>query len=282
MVNLIRTVCTTLGFAIALTQSYNTAAQTLPEGADAALHGKIPEHYQNGLVAVYDPQYPPSYFVDENNEMSGYVIDLQKAIARKLGVEIRMESTKFAGIITGMLGKRYDLSYFHSTPERREKLTIADFQRTGTSVMVLAGNPKNLDLYELCGKKVGVSTGGQQSLELIPRLQKKCKEQNAAVIEVSNFPGPNEGSLAVKTGRIDGWVGDAPYVGYIMMKSKGAFEKTPTSDLTGYSGFAFRKDDPMAALFKEALDALIIDGSYQKIMEHWNIPELGLKSAAGQ
>src|SRR5690606_26174155 len=114
-------------------------------------------------------------------------------------------------------------SAFHDTPERREKMDFADITRTGTAVMVRAGNPDGLDFYELCGHKVGAAQGGQQYLELLPKLQAKCTEEGKPEIEVLLFSGPNEGSLAVKTGRIQGWLGDAPYTGYVIKNSKVAF-----------------------------------------------------------
>jgi len=254
-------------------------AQGAPAGSDPAIHAQVPEQYRKGVTAVYDAQYPPSYYVDDNNEIAGYVIDFQKAIATTLGIPVKAEQAKFSGIIAGILGSRYDFSAFHDTPERREKMDFADITRTGTSVMVRAGNPGRLDLHDLCGHKVGAAQGGQQYLELLPKLQAKCSEQGKPQIEVSLFSGPNEGSLAVKTGRIEGWLGDAPYTGYIVKNSKGAFEKTPTSDITGVSGFAFRKGDPMAKLFQQALQSMIEDGTYRKIMADWQITELSLQKA---
>jgi polar amino acid transport system substrate-binding protein len=254
-------------------------AQDAPKGADPAIHAKVPEQYRKGVTAVYDAQYPPSYYVDDNGQVAGYVIDFQKAIAAKLGIPVKTEQAKFSGIVAGVLGNRYDLSAFHDTPERREKLDFADITRTGTSVMVKTGNPGKLDLYALCGHKIGAAQGGQQYLELLPKLQAKCTEQGKPKIEVSVFSGPNEGSLAVKTGRIDGWLGDAPYTGYVIKNGKGEFEKTPTSDVTGVSGFSFRKGDPMAKLFQQALQSMIEDGTYRKIMADWQITDLSLEKA---
>ncbi len=266
-------------FVLAMAATATAFSQGVPKGADPAIYAKVPEQYRKGVTAVYDAQYPPSYYVDENGQVAGYVIDFQKAIATKLGVPVKTEQAKFSGIVAGVLGNRYDLSAFHDTPERREKMDFADITRTGTSVMVKAGNPGKLDFNALCGHKIGAAQGGQQYLELLPKLQAKCKEQGKPEIEASVFSGPNEGSLAVKTGRIEGWLGDAPYTGYIVKNSKGEFEKTPTSDVTGVSGFAFRKGDPMAKLFQQALQSMIEDGTYAKIMADWKITELSLQKA---
>lgn len=251
-------------------------AGDLPAGADAALHAQVPQEYMDGVVAVYDPQYPPSYFIDDSGEMVGYVLDFQKAIATKLGIPVKSESSKFAGIIAGILSERYDMSYFHDSEERRLKMDIVDFQQTGTAVMVKKGNPNNLDLHDLCGHKIGVATGSKQGLELVPRLQEECTSNGKSEFEVLNFAGPNEGSLAVKTGRIDGWLDGAPYAGYMVRQNEDLFEKAPTADLSGVSGFAFRKGDPMAKVFKAAAEALIADGTYQEILNDWHIGELAL------
>jgi len=246
------------------------------EGADAALQAKVPDAYRGGLVAVYDPQYPPSYFIDESGKMVGYVLDFQNIIAAKLGIESKAEQSKFAAIIPGILGGRYHTSYFHDTPERREKMDFVDVHQTGTVVMVQAGNPDGLDLNDLCGHTVGVTSGGHQQLELLPRLQKKCEERGEPAIKELAFSGLNEGSLAVRSGRVQGWLGDAPSVGYIIKQTKDAFAKTPTADLTGFSGFAFKKGDPMALVVKEALGALIKDGTYMKVLSEWHMAEMAL------
>lgn len=248
------------------------------EGVDPALQAKVPDAYKNGLIAVYDPQYPPSYFIDDSGKMVGYVLDFQEALTAKLGIGSTAEQAKFAGIIPGILGGRYHVSYFHDTPERREKMDFVDVHRTGTVVMVRTGNPDELDLNELCGHSVGVVSGGHQQLELLPKLQKECSDRGEPAIEELAFSGLNEGSLAVRTGRVQGWLGDAPSVGYIIKQTEDVFETTPTPYLTGYSGFAFPKGDPIAPVVRDALGGLIEDGSYVKILQDWHMESMALEA----
>ncbi len=255
-----------------------SAASDVPEGADAALHAKVPAEYRNGVKAVYDPQYPPLYYVDEAGDVVGYVIDVQNEIARRLGITISVDSAKFSGIIPGLQGKRYDMSYFQDSDERRQQMDMVAVQKTGTGILVQKGNPNGLEFDDLCGHKVGVQSGSRQSDELMPRLQDACKANGGDAIEVLNFAGPNEGSLAVKTGRLDGWMDSAPYIGYLVKQSPDTFEMAPGADLTGVSAFAFRKGDPIAGLFRDAANAMVADGSYANILEEWKITELGVES----
>ncbi len=251
-------------------------ASAQAEGVNPTLQAQVPEAYKSGLVAVYDPQYPPSYFIDEAGKMVGYVLDFQEALTAKLGIASRAEQAKFAGIIPGILGGRYHTSYFHDTPERREKMDFVDVHRTGTVVMVKAGNPDGLDLNELCGHTVGVGSGAHQQLELMPKLQKECSDRGKPAIKEMAFSGLNEGSLAVRTGRVQGWLGDAPSVGYIIKQTENVFATTPTPYLTGYSGFAFPKGDPIAPVVRDALGALIKEGSYIKILQDWHMESMAI------
>lgn len=243
---------------------------------DPALHDKVPEKYLDGFTGVYDPQYPPGYYIDENGEMVGYAIDFHKAIAAKLGIPYKAEAAKFAAIISGIMGERYDSSYFQDTPERRETMDMVAMLRSGSSVMVQAGNPTDIDLHTLCGHTIGVVTGGKQSLQLLPALQDECAANGKAEITALNFAGLSEASLAVKTGRIEGWLGDAPNAAYLVRNQPDIFSVAPTADLTGWSAFAFRKGDPMAELVKEATMELIADGTYTQIIENWHMKELAL------
>ena len=244
---------------------------------DADLHARVPQSYNNELVAVYDPQYPPSYFIDDNGEIAGYALDFQQAVAEKLGIKNTSKQAKFASIVQGILGGRYNTSYFHDTPERREKMDFVDVHQTGTVVMVQKGNPQNLDLHELCGQKVGVAAGAHQQLEVMPALQKACSERGAAAIEEFAFSGLNEGSLAVRAGRVHAWLGDSPSVGYIIKQTKGEFEVTPTPHITGYSGFAFVKGDPMAPLVRDAIAELVNEGVYMAILQDWYMESMALE-----
>lgn len=254
------------------------APATAAEGVDPALQARVPENYRDGFVGVYDPQYPPSYFIDDSGKMVGYVLDFQALATARLGIENKTEQAKFASIIPGILGGRYHASYFHDTPERREKMDFVDVHRTGTVVMVKAGNPDGLDLNDLCGHTVGVVSGGHQQLELMPKLQKACTDAGQPAIEELAFSGLNEGSLAVRTGRTQGWLGDAPSVGYIIKQTDNVFETTPTPYLTGYSGFAFKKGDPMAVLLKDALTATIADGTYLKVLQDWHMESMAIEA----
>lgn len=259
-------------------------ATILVAGAHAAdvnkeLQAKVPEEYGNQFVGVYDPQYPPSYFIDEQGEMAGYVLDFQHAIAERLGLESVAEQAKFASIIQGVLSNRYNASYFHDTPERRERMDFVDVHNTGTVVMVKKGNPEGIDLDKLCGLKVGVAAGAHQQLELMPKLQEQCAEQGQPEIQELAFSGMNEGSMAVSTGRADAWLGDSPAVGYIIKQTDGQFEATPTPHIIGYSGFAFAKGDPMAPVVQETINDMIQDGSYLAILKDWNMESMALDRA---
>jgi polar amino acid transport system substrate-binding protein len=240
------------------------------------LHAQIPEKYRSGMTAVYDPQNPPSYFLDENSKLVGNIIEIQDLVAAKLGLKLRVEQAKFSGIIAGLLGSRYDLSAFQDTPERRAQMDFVDFLKTGTSVLVRKGNPVGLDFNTLCGRKIGTAHGSNQAVNILPRLQAKCAADGKPAIEVVVLPGPNEGALALKAGRVEGWIDATPYIGYMITNSKGEFEKTKTSDVVGVTGFAFRKGDPMVPLFKQAVQAVMNDGSYMKVIEKWNVHDLAL------
>ncbi len=240
------------------------------------LQANVPDEYNNELIGVYDPQYPPSYFIDDEGDMVGYALDFQHAVADKLGIKSTAKQAKFASIIQGILGKRYNTSYFHDTPERREKMDFVDVHRTGTVVMVKSGNPDDLDLHQLCGHKVGVASGAHQQIELMPELQKECADNDQPEIEEYAFSGLNEGSMAVRTGRVQGWLGDSPSVGYIIKQTGDQFETTPTPHLTGYSGFAFAKGDPMANVVLDAIADMVDDGSYMAILENWHMESMAL------
>lgn len=253
-------------------------ADGAPEPGNEGVAETLPEEYQDGITAVYDPQYPPSYFVGDSGDVEGYVIELQEKVAEIIGVPVTTEEAKFEGIITGIQSSRYDISYFHATAERRDSLDFVGLHETGSSVLVAKGNPAGIDLNDICGATIGITQGGQQGIELLPKLQDDCEAAGSEPIEASAFSGPNEGSVAVQTGRIDGWLGDAPYNSYIVKENPEDFEQAETIDLSGVSGFAFRQDDPLADVFLQASQELMDGTGYEDVLTEWEMSGLMIDS----
>jgi polar amino acid transport system substrate-binding protein len=111
------------------------------------------------MVMSTDAEYPPQSFLNEANEFEGFDIDVGRAIAEKLGVEIEFVTPGWDIITAGSWGGRWDISVGSMTPtaERREVLDFpAIYYYTPASLAVHADNEEIMVPADASGAKIGV------------------------------------------------------------------------------------------------------------------------------
>lgn len=112
------------------------------------------------ITVATNPEYPPFEYV-EGDKIVGYDIELWDAIAKKAGIEYKIEAMDFDAVISAVATNKntVGLSGISITDER--KLTV-DFSEgyinAGLVVIVRADKPFATK-EELAGKKIGVQLG---------------------------------------------------------------------------------------------------------------------------
>ncbi len=126
--------------------STSTPTGTSSSGLDL----KVP-----GVLTVgSDTTYPPQEYIDTaTNKAAGFDVDLITAVAKNMGLQVNVVTTKFDTIIDDLSNKRFDvvISAVSITPERQKKVAFVPYFNAGESLLVAAGNPKNItSLTDLC------------------------------------------------------------------------------------------------------------------------------------
>ncbi|KWV40931.1 amino acid ABC transporter substrate-binding protein [Rhizobium altiplani] len=207
--------------------------------------------------------FPPFSFVDDNNKVVGFDVDIASEIARRLKVEPEIITTQWDGIIAGLLTKRYDTIIGSMTiNEERKKAVdfVGPYYRSGIGVFVKKGS-SSTKLSDLDGKTVGATLG--EVSEKWARDQKK--------FDVRTYKGLPELMLELNSGRVDAIVSDDVPVIVAIHKSGAAIEQIKDSSLPKYDiGIAIRKENPeLAAAMQKALDDMMADGTYEAIAKKW-------------
>ena len=143
-----------------------TGATALAAGLTAlaggtALAGDVLDKVMDEGVVVMstDAEYPPQSFLNAQNEFEGFDIDVGRAIAEKLGVEIEFVTPGWDIIVGGSWGGRWDMSVGSMTPtsERKEVLDFpAIYYYTPASLAVHAENEDIATPTDASGLKIGV------------------------------------------------------------------------------------------------------------------------------
>ena len=76
------------------------------------------------LVVATNAGWPPQSYLDDNNEMVGFDIDVAREIATRLGVEVRFETPDWATLTGGRWQGRYDLGVGSVTPTKARAQVI--------------------------------------------------------------------------------------------------------------------------------------------------------------
>ncbi|AKV55479.1 Solute-binding protein of ABC transporter system [Bifidobacterium actinocoloniiforme DSM 22766] len=221
--------------------------------------------------------YAPGEFVDEDGKTPiGYDVDLSKALAQEMGLKPEMVSASFDSIIPS-IGSKYDagISSFTITKEREQAVDFVTSFKAGTAFAVKKGNPKKLQDSDLCGSKVGVQTGTMEE-QGADKLSKECTAKGKKAIDVQSFKLQTDAATAVMTGKIDVFYADSQVTGYAIKQTGRNLEQLGKDSDVVVQGIALKKGDTqMVEATQKAMQKLIDDGTYGKIMDHW-----GVKSGA--
>lgn len=148
------------------------------------------------LVVGIEGTYPPFNFVDDDGNYAGYDVDVARAVAEHLGVEVEFVMAEWDALLVGIDAGRWDtvIADVTATDERREKYDFSDpYCFTARQVVVTKGNPLNLQsLEDLNGLKIATNATNSW----VPRLE----ELGVTIVPISE---PVECAQAVLSGNAD-------------------------------------------------------------------------------
>ncbi|WP_296266747.1 cystine ABC transporter substrate-binding protein [Pseudomonas sp. UBA6562] len=222
---------------------------------------------EKGVLNVgLEGTYPPFSFVDEKGKLSGFEVELSEALAKQMGVKVKLQPTPWDGILAALASKRLDVVVNQVTisDERKQKYDFSTpYTISGIQALVLKKNLDELAIKgaaDLNGKKVGVGLGTNYEQWL-------RKEVPKADVRTYNDDPVKFQDLAV--GRIDA----------ILIDRLAALEytkKAPNTALAGEafsrleSGIAVRKDEPeLLDALNKALAALKADGTLTALSQKY-------------
>ena len=112
------------------------------------------------LKVATDANWAPQSFLNDNNEMDGFDIDVAREIAKRLGVEVEFVTPSWDIITAGRWNGRWDLSVGSMTPTKSRAEVLAFpgvYYYTPASIAVHKDSPFET-VSDLNGKAVGAGT----------------------------------------------------------------------------------------------------------------------------
>jgi polar amino acid transport system substrate-binding protein len=242
---------------------------------DEQLAAQVPADIrQAGKVNVAtDPTYPPFENV-VNNEVVGLDADMANAIGDVLNLDVKFVHTSFDAIIPALSAKSADmaLSSIGDNKEREKTVDFATYYWNGTLLLVQSGNPAGGTPKLACDMKVGVIRGSLQQQQFLPAQAAPCTAKGKKPPAENAYSNSNQAVLALQSSRIDGVLIDAPAATGAAKASSGALEAAgPILRNPNPGGVAFPKDSGLAAPVSGAINKLIRNGTYARILAKWGL-----------
>ena len=207
------------------------------------------------LTIGMDTSYAPAEFLAEDGKTPvGFDVDIAKALAQVFGLEADPETANFDSIIPSV-GSKYDIgiSSFTVTKERLEAVDFVSHFDAGSAWAVKKGNPNKIDTSDLCGKKVAVQTATMLQTDV---------------------------TTNVVTGKADVFYADSPVAGYAIAQTDGQLEMLGKVEGVAPEGIVIKKgDSQMDEAVQKAVQKLIDDGTYLKILKYWGVEDGAIETS---
>ena len=233
------------------------------------------------LTIGMDTSYAPAEFLAEDGKTPvGFDVDIAKALAQVFGLEADPETANFDSIIPSV-GSKYDIgiSSFTVTKERLEAVDFVSHFDAGSAWAVKKGNPNKIDTSDLCGKKVAVQTATMQETEA-NKIVKQCEADGKDKLEVISSKLQTDVTTNVVTGKADVFYADSPVAGYAIAQTDGQLEMLGKVEGVAPEGIVIKKgDSQMDEAVQKAVQKLIDDGTYLKILKYWGVEDGAIETS---
>ncbi|RSM35415.1 ABC transporter substrate-binding protein [Amycolatopsis balhimycina DSM 5908] len=266
----------------------DTAAIVQGVQKDAQLNAALPDTVkQAGLRLASNLQSAPNnFYAADGKTPIGYEVDLAKAIAAKLGVTVTHQDMAFGSLITSLQSGRIDLTMagMNDTKARQAQIDFVDYFTSGITIMIRKGNPDGITGPDtLCGKNVAVVQGTSHQ-KFAAEQSTKCTQAGKPAVTVTATDSDNQNQNQLRTGRVQAILNDLPSAVYISRTAGEGkfFEVVPGEPIDGgpYGIGVNKANTALRDSVQKALQALITDGTYGKILQAWGVEQGAIKEAA--
>jgi polar amino acid transport system permease protein len=215
-----------------------------------------------------DLTYPPYAYLD-GGAPAGFEVEFMQAVGRRLDRPVEFVDTRFEQLIPQLRAGGFEViaSALYVTEARAAQVTYVPHLTTGNSIVVRSGGAAYADPAALCGHTVGVIKGGDVTNQL------RSAPCPGSPIDVRDFGTDSEATQALLAGQLDAQVTDAAVARSVVDARHGALRISSTGLLYPIPvGLAVAKGNTaLAGQIEGAIAALRSDGSYQALLDRYNL-----------
>ncbi len=211
--------------------------------------------------------YPPFNMKNTKGELTGFDVDIAKALCETMKADCEIVAQDWDGIIPGLLAKKYDaiIASMSITAERQKKVAFTDpYYSNYLRFIAKKNSGLDVSVTGLKGKKLGAQRATISAQHLEDNYRKSAN--------VKVYDTQEAAFLDLKAGRLDAVLVDA-YPGYdwLTKSENSGFDYVGgTIDINDKIGIAIRKGDKaLADKFNKALKEILASGAYKRINSNY-------------
>lgn len=215
--------------------------------------------------------YPPFSAVAADGTLSGFDIDIARALCKDMKVECELITQDWDGIIPALLAKKYDaiIASMSMTEERKKKVAFTNrYYQSPARFIHKKGVTDTISKEGLTGKNIGVQRGTVSD--------KFITGEFGEGVGIKRYATQEEAYLDLNAGRIDMIFADAFVLLEFLNKKEGSayeFIGDSYTDAKYFGegiGIAIRKDDTaLRTTLNASIDNIRKNGEYKKVREKY-------------
>lgn len=220
------------------------------------------EEVKEVLVLGTNAEFPP-YEYYENQDIVGIDVDMAKAIAEKIGVEVKVEDMQFDSIIPALTSGKIDIGMAGITvsEDRMAFVNFSDSYTTATQVIIVTEGSEIASEDDLAGKKIGVQQGTTGDIFATDL------EDKGSVVE--RYNKGMEAVQALSQGKIDAVIIDNNPAKVFVSEVEGLQILEEAFAVEEYAIAIAKDNDELLEKVNAALAELSADGTIEEIVSKY-------------
>ncbi|OBG28817.1 ABC transporter substrate-binding protein/permease [Mycobacterium sp. 852002-51057_SCH5723018] len=206
---------------------------------------------------------PPSVCVNPTGEFSGFDNQLLRAVAGKLGLQVRFVSTDFSALLAQVASRRFDVgsASVKATDARRRTVAFTNGYDFGFYSLVVPSGSAIHNFGDLrAGQRIGVVQGTVEESYVVNTLH----------LQPVKYPGFATLYANLKMRQLDAWVAPGTLAANLMRPGDPAVVAANTFTPGDPVAYAVAKENqPLVDALNSGLDAVIADGTWANLYSQW-------------
>ncbi len=207
---------------------------------------------------------PPYSYVDDNGMIKGFNVDLVRAVAIEMGIDIELYAQTASDLNKNLMNHGLDAIISNNIKDSAF-LASNDLIVSQDAIFVLADNQYISDLEGFWNSAVAINI--QSLTTIISTYLDKYNAENPRIVTEQEH-----GFLLLMNGEVDSYIGNKASGMYLIQKwNQEAYIKAVGEpfNISAYKFFTNSTDKALMSQLNEGLDAVLSNNSYEKVYEKW-------------